>query len=278
VSGFSELGIPFADFKTAEEVRFPHGTLCKKFSVARALREADCIINLPKLKTHSQMYMTCAVKNLFGCIPGLRKAQFHFKMQKKEDFALMLLDLYRYIQPAITIVDAVIAMEGQGPGSGDPRHLGFIAASTDAVALDAVCADIIGFRPDAIPYIKIAHQKGWGIADLSMIDVIGDARERFKKKDFKLPPVDHSMGFRVPLPSWVLKTFFTPRPVVVKKKCVMCNECYTICPAAPKAISKRKNLPPLFHYHTCIRCFCCQEICPQKAIKIKPSLLSFILG
>lgn len=273
-----QLGIPYADFKNSDDVVFSEAHLCKKFSIAKAVRDADVIINLPKLKTHGQMAMTCAVKNMFGCVPGLRKAQFHFKMQKKEDFGMMLVDLYKYVKPALSIVDSIIAMEGNGPGSGDPRKLGFLGASHDAVALDSVCADIIGLKPDNIPYLIAARTVGAGAVACEQIAVLGEDKESFKTKDFVLPAVMHNMHFTVPVPHWIFKRFFTPKPVINKKQCKKCYECISICPAQPKALSAASYAVPRFKYTQCIRCFCCQEICPHKAIKIKASLLSKLIG
>lgn len=277
-AGYNRLGLSLGDFKNTYEVSFPEGYLCKSFSLAHALREADLIINLPKLKTHGQMIMTCAVKNIFGCIPGFRKSQFHLKMQKKEHFAMMLLDLYRCVKPALSIVDAVVAMEGNGPGGGDPRKLGFLAASSDAVALDTVCADIIGLDPLSIPYLKIAHDKKCGATLLENIEIIGDHQDRFKLSDFKIPGILTDMSFNVPVPNWILRRWLTPQPVINKKQCKKCHECVKICPAQPKALSASDGKTPLFNYSHCIRCFCCQEICPHAAMSIKPSLFSRFIG
>ena len=134
-----ELGIEIVEFEPVE-VKYPAGKFFKRFTLGKAVLEADTIINLPKLKTHGLTYLTLAVKNIFGCIPGARKAQWHVRTSRQgsEYFARMLLDLHTLINPPLSIVDGIIAMEGKGPGFGNPRDLGLIIAGTDAVAVDAV--------------------------------------------------------------------------------------------------------------------------------------------
>ena len=277
-SGISSIGIPLTDFKDTCDVSFPNGVLCRKFTIAQAVRDADVIINLPKLKTHGQMIMTGAVKNMFGCVPGLRKAQFHLRMQEKDHFALMLLDLYSYIKPALSIIDGIVGMEGNGPGGGTPRPMGFLAGSTDAVALDTVCADIIGVKHNDIPYLKAAKKLNIGSWSHDHIEQVGDKADSFKQKDFKLPQVLHTMDFSVPIPQWILKKFLTSKPVIDRAICKKCHECVKICPSEPKALKARKEDVPTFNYNHCIRCFCCQEICPYSAITIKSSFFSRFIG
>ncbi|MFH1379540.1 MAG: DUF362 domain-containing protein [bacterium] len=278
-AGLKDLGIKSGDFETTFEKKIPEAYLVKKYILAQAVQDADCIINLPKLKTHGQMILTGAVKNLFGCVPGLRKGQFHLKMQDKQVFSLMLLDLYRLIKPAISIIDGIVAHEGNGPAGGSPRSCGFLAASDDAVALDTVCADLIGLTVKDVPYLKAAQEKQLGCTDMQRITLFGDSKEQFIQKNFKMPETLVNMDFELPLvPQWILKKMLTPKPVINHKICKKCYECVKICPAQPKALISKNSKVPKFDYTKCIRCFCCQEICPHKAITIHRPIFSRLIG
>ncbi len=127
--------------------RSPGAKLYRFFTVGKAAVEADVVITIPRLKTHGFQMFTGAVKNLFGVIPGLKKAEFHVKVPNREDFGGMLVDLYQLISPKLAVMDGVIAMEGSGPSSGDPYHLGVLLASVDSAALDFIASKIIGLYP-----------------------------------------------------------------------------------------------------------------------------------
>src|SRR5271169_5492685 len=161
----NEEGAQLEDLSDAVQVknngRFQH------IEVARSAYEADVLINLPKLKTHGMTTLTGAVKNLFGCIPGKRKVQWHFNTGVNHElFMKMLLELYTLLKPGLTIMDAVVGMEGNGPGSGDPRHIGALLAGRDAVSIDAVSAHLLGVKVDKIPLLLAARSQGIGETDL----------------------------------------------------------------------------------------------------------------
>ena len=119
----------------------PAGRLYRSFPAGRAFLDADAIVQVGVLKTHQLMRLTGGVKLTYGVVPGLAKAHLHVKAQRREDFADMLLDLHLAVRPRFTIIDGIIAMEGQGPGSGEPRELDSLFAARDAVALDVALAD-----------------------------------------------------------------------------------------------------------------------------------------
>ena len=186
-----KLNVEIIDFNKATKCRIGH----KKINISTACLEADAIINLPKLKAHQQMVTTFAIKNIFGCICGKQKAYLHFsKGQSQETFAKFIVELYRYIQPAITIVDAVIAMEGNGPTSGKPKHLGFLLASSDPVSCEYLCCQLTNVDPKTVPIIQAAKIAGFGAASLEDIDSLGD--ELTICRDFQIPeqiPVKFSL-------------------------------------------------------------------------------------
>jgi uncharacterized protein (DUF362 family)/Pyruvate/2-oxoacid:ferredoxin oxidoreductase delta subunit len=251
----------------SEAVRVAGKGTFKHFELAKRVVEADAVINLPKAKTHCQMLLTLAVKNLFGCIPGTRKAQWHFKAGvDKTAFATMLVEIHELVRPVLNIVDGVIGMEGNGPGSGTPRELGFIAASPDAHSLDIVLAEVLGVSHEMVPTIRLAKSRGLAPAGLGEIEVVGDYAgiEEARVRDFKLASASN-LEWSIPEPvRKVLKSALTAKPVVDKDKCVNCMMCKEACPIA--AIGPGKGRPDI-NLRLCIRCFCCQEICPKGAIE-----------
>jgi len=237
-----------------------------RFEIARRALEADVIINLPKLKTHGMTTLTGAVKNLFGCIPGRRKVQWHFNTGVNHDaFARMLVELCALLKPRLTIMDAVIGMEGNGPGSGDPREIGLIIAGCDPVAVDAVAAQIVGVPFEQLPVLKAAAAAGIGQTRIEDIAIRGERLANVLVKDFRLPPQEHTEW---PIPEGLrrfLKDALTKRPVIDHQKCIQCGICQGHCPQGAIE-TKGKQLE--IRYRDCIRCFCCQEFCPQGAITV----------
>jgi uncharacterized protein (DUF362 family)/Pyruvate/2-oxoacid:ferredoxin oxidoreductase delta subunit len=235
-----------------------------KIEIAEDAMNADLIINLPKLKTHAQMLLTLGVKNLFGCIVGLRKPQWHFRTGvDREMFALLLVKIYAVIKPSVTILDGILAMEGQGPGrSGNPKGLNVLMGSDNAVALDMAVCRMLGLDPDCLLTNRTAIEMGLS--------------DDFFEVEGALPLIK---GFRMPLMVpliWgpkrfhsVVRKHLVQRPVVNPSKCRSCGECWKICPA--KAILPRHSAV-VFDYGKCIRCYCCIEICPCGALKTAETL------
>jgi uncharacterized protein (DUF362 family)/Pyruvate/2-oxoacid:ferredoxin oxidoreductase delta subunit len=259
-----EEQVPLADFDGVSVVK-GQGRF-QRFEVARAAREADVIINLPKLKTHGMTVLTGAVKNLFGCIPGKRKVQWHFNTGVDHDaFMRMLADLSALLKPRLTVMDAVVAMEGNGPGSGDPRGLGLVLAGSDPVAVDAVAGAVVGIAPRHLPLLRAAREANAGETDLARITIVGEPLAAVSVADFRLPPREHPEW---PLPEWMrrsLKEALTTRPVIGREGCAGCGICQAHCPQRAIGGSGRDLL---IDYRNCIRCFCCQEFCPQGAITV----------
>ncbi len=238
----------------------------QRFEIARAAYEADAIINLPKLKTHGMTTLTGAVKNLFGCVPGKRKVQWHFNTGVNHElFATMLNELCALLKPRLTIMDAVIGMEGNGPGSGEPRQIGVVIAGQDPVAVDVVSSSVLGVSLEKLPLIRAAATAGYGETQLDRIRVFGESIASVAVKQFRLPPQEH-LEWR--LPEWarlVLKDALTTKPVINNRSCIQCGICQGHCPQG--AIENRDGVLEI-RYRDCIRCFCCQEFCPQGAITV----------
>jgi uncharacterized protein (DUF362 family)/ferredoxin len=266
----AETGAELVEFREAVAIR--GRGMFRKIELARPYLEADRIINLPKLKTHEMMTMTCAVKNLFGAVIGTAKAGWHLKAgADRELFARMLLEIYLYRPPDLTIVDAVVAMEGNGPGSGDPRSMGLLFAGDNAVAVDVIAAEIAGIPKKLLFVERAAEKLQVPGADRQTIRTVGlPPGEARCATPFRLPPLsDVQFG----LPRFLkvrLRHYLTTRPVVIAEKCVLCGVCRDACP--PHVITIAGGRLD-FAYDHCIRCFCCRELCPHGALDVEEGTL-----
>ncbi len=246
------------------------GILCREFLVTNPINNADYIINLPKLKTHAMMGLTCAVKNLYGVIPGLKKAELHMRFPDRDMFGEMICDLCELIRPNLTIVDAVMGMEGDGPSGGDPRFIGNIIAGEHIYNVDIVAAKLIGVSLRDIPYIVSAQKRG--LCGSFNPNLLYDPQQFTPITDFKMPSTQKSIIFANRLPKQLrfimpyIAELVSPRPVINKKGCVGCGKCAEIC---PKDIITKDNKKYFINKKDCIRCYCCHEMCPVKAIDIK---------
>jgi uncharacterized protein (DUF362 family)/Pyruvate/2-oxoacid:ferredoxin oxidoreductase delta subunit len=238
-------------------------TLYGAFTLGRAVVQTDVLITLPKLKTHGFMMFTGAVKNLFGCIPGLQKAQFHLKVPDRDDFANMLVDLLIACRPKLAIMDAVVGMEGEGPAGGKPRHVGAILASADSVALDVIAASIAGLSLTEVYTNRAAARRGLGPEAVSEVPTAGVDWHALAPDNFALPARDVTSV----MPPWLgrrLRGWTTARPVLARSTdCTRCRKCEESCPVGAVHVGESG---PVFDSSSCIRCYCCQELCPTQAI------------
>lgn len=246
-----------------------------KFPLTAALDECDHLVSIPKFKTHELMLLTAAVKNLYGLIPGTYKAELHKQHFSRAGFAGILADIYQEARPALTIVDGIVAMEGDGPGtSGKLRKTGLVLAGVDCVALDTVLALIMGIKPHEVLTIKEAGERRLGISDIDAIEVLGENLKDLKIAPFELPIA--SLHSKLPLPVInFLSKHIRHYPIVLHKRCIRCTACVKACPM--KVIGLNNNRIKI-DYSGCIACFCCQETCPASAIKVRKSLLSRLIG
>ena len=204
VEELSRLGVPIVPFKRPVRADNPRGKVFKKLSVDAAALEADAIVNLPKLKAHSQVLLTAAIKNMFGCVVGRRKALWHVKVGGYENyFGRMLVETFELLRPAITIIDAVVAMEGRGPIRGTPRPMGLLLAATDGVALERVVADVVGIKPSRLRTLQAARELGVGTPTLDKIQVVGADLPDVRVHDFAFPRLI-PLGFS--FPRWIKAT------------------------------------------------------------------------
>ena len=251
-----------------EEIKIPEGQVLKKIEIIKPLLDADLVINLPKLKTHGQMTYTGAVKNMFGAVPGAKKAEYHFRMSQYDYFANALIDIFLSVKPRLSIMDAIIGMDGNGPSAGNPKKLGFIAASENAFDLDLICLHLVGIKPDSVPMTKQAMERGLCSSDIKQIELCGEELKNLKITGFDVPKPDRlsSINFSNNKLFNLLINMLKPKPVFNHKQCTGCQICAKNCPA--KIITVKDRHPKL-DMTKCIRCFCCQELCPQHVITIK---------
>jgi uncharacterized protein (DUF362 family)/Pyruvate/2-oxoacid:ferredoxin oxidoreductase delta subunit len=247
----------------------------RQIELASAYLDADVVINLPKLKTHEMMTLTCGVKNLYGAVVGPAKAGQHLTAgHSKELFAGLLLEIAQARPVALTIVDGIIAMEGNGPNSGTPRQLGVLLAGVNPVAVDTVAARMAGIPSQLLPVELEARRRGIPGTELDQISIVGDLPLAAAEPPFLLPD---GLDLQFGLPGFlkvILRNQLTPLPVAELSRCTLCGVCRDACP--PRAITITKNALKV-DSGRCIRCWCCRELCPQHAMSLKKGIFLKIL-
>lgn len=254
-----------------KNVSLPDGQVIKSTTVISPLFECDKVISVAKLKTHAMTAYTGAVKNLFGCIPGTHKAELHFRLDDRSAFCDMLVDLYEFINPTLSIMDGVWGMEGDGPTSGKNRFMGVVLASESGHELDLLAAHLIGYAPLEVQTLQNAIKRGLIPDSAKKLTVLGDSIESHMMTDVIKPESHFNLLKILSLPPSINKkitALLAAKPKADNTKCIGCGECMRLCP--PKAIVMKNNRP-LIDEKKCIKCFCCQELCPIKAMKIHRS-------
>jgi uncharacterized protein (DUF362 family)/NAD-dependent dihydropyrimidine dehydrogenase PreA subunit len=277
-SGLAEVarrtGVVLRHELDAVQVPVPEGFLLKRLDLLAAWREADTVISLPKLKTHNLTLVSGAVKNLFGLVPGLAKPGYHAKLADIDQFCDMLLDVADCVRPAFTVMDGVLALEGDGPSTGGtPRRLGLVLASTDPVALDDVMCRLIGVSPGGLALFRAAERRArWPVN----VEVKGEPVAAVAVRDFRLPAARSAArpmrGSRRLLK--LVTRALTPRPVPRRGRCTACGDCAGMCPT--QAIVVKDGLA-VVDDGRCIRCYCCHEVCPEAAVDLRFSLTGRLL-
>jgi len=203
------------------------------------------------------------------------KTEIHKRYFQKDDFANILADIYQEARPALTVIDGIIAMEGDGPAtSGKLRDLGLLFAGSDCLAIDTILAIIMGLKPQDILTNQVAAKRGLGIGDINSIEALGEKLENIIPKPFKLPAP--SLKSKIPKPLIeIAKKLIRFYPEVNPANCTNCGACIEACP--PKIINRRNNRITI-NYSRCISCFCCQETCPAQAISMKKSIFAKMMG
>lgn len=270
-----KYNVELGNFNEFETVNYPNGFVAKKFSLCKGVIDADAIISISKMKTHALENITGAIKNQYGCIYMNKKSLGHAKYPNSNIFAEMLVDLNLFLKPRLYIMDGIIAMEGNGPASGDPVFMKTILISKDPVALDSVFAKLIYLNPEYVPTNVYGDKYKLGTMDFNRIKIITSNGEitiedavnkygnpnfvvnRKKRKFWNIRELIHKAKKKM------------HKPVVGLNLCIACGKCEETCPVDGKAVHSGNGKQAQYDYNKCIRCYCCQEICPAKAISRK---------
>lgn len=271
-----KYSIAFSDFSNGKQVSMPDNIICKQFEIVNAVFENDSIINLAKMKSHALQRITGAIKNPFGVVLGFNKGLMHSRYTNAYNFAEMIIDLNKYLNIPLHILDGVVAMEGNGPRNGDPVKMNVILLSQDPVALDTVFCKLVDVKPEIIPLITYGQK--YGLGSYENIELLGDDIEPLINKTFNIDRTvienqdSTSLSF--------LRKYVIRKPIITKATCKKCGVCVEVCPVEGKAVNFKDNdktNPPVYNYKKCIRCYCCQEMCPYHSIEAKTPIIGKVL-
>jgi uncharacterized protein (DUF362 family)/NAD-dependent dihydropyrimidine dehydrogenase PreA subunit len=266
-----ETGTPLLSFEASgsEERR---GAL-RSYMVAKPVLDADGIINLPKMKTHVLTLYTGAVKNMYGIVPGFMKGRLHSVAPRPVPFSRVVVDIFSLAPPRLTVMDAVVAMEGDGPSGGSPREIGAIVASSDPIALDAVVSRMMGYRERQVPTVRLGEEAGLGVAGFDDIDIVGDDPTGLSPDGFRLPGTG-ALNYIPDILVRMLEPFVWAHPEMSRERGCRgpaCGMCVRSCPVS--AIRMVEGTPKV-DYERCVECLCCHEVCPHDAVEVKLSWLA----
>lgn len=268
-----KFGIKEGDFYSCVKYEYLNGKYAKSFEISKEVALADKIINICKMKTHALERITGAIKNCYGFIYGLNKGKGHIKYPDSESFAGMLADLNSCFTPSLNIMDGIVAMEGNGPAAGEAVNMNVIIISEDAVSVDSVFCALVYLNPLLVPTNRYAKEASLGEYDWDNIEILGNTgchtvkelQDKLGNKNFDVQRGSNNAKGALNL----LSKLFIDKPYIIKDKCVGCGVCIASCPLPDKAISLGKDNKPKYDYKKCIKCFCCQEMCPKEAISVK---------
>ncbi|MFH1752718.1 MAG: DUF362 domain-containing protein, partial [Candidatus Omnitrophota bacterium] len=236
-SGMKEV----AENEGAGLVSFNQAVHINGYPIARAIKEFDLVINLPKFKTHAMAVLTGAVKNMYGLVPGLSKVQYHKQAPNINEFSNVLADIFEITKPALSIMDGIVGMDGDGPAAGRVREIGYILSSGDAVSLDAAFADMAGVPYSRNKLLRTVTERGLGKGCLDDIEILGESLSSARIKDFKLPktaPQNRAPSF---IAKYIARIIHF-RPFINESLCEKCLICKPACPVDAITINKDKSI------------------------------------
>lgn len=272
-----EEGAEFVFFTESTKVGYTEGVVAKSFELTSVVSNVDGIISIAKLKTHSFTVFTGAVKNLFGLVYGLKKAEYHMRMKDPESFSEMLVDLAECVKPRLTVMDGVVGMDGDGPSAGRVRDVGVVMASANPHALDLAAVEAVGADPESIWTISSARRRGLlpPAHSPDRIRILGDDITSLDIDSFRMPPKLRVFGAIPSVLGGFASEAATRKPVFLASRCDKCGSCVEACPA--EVLSLNSNGIVSIDRDGCIRCYCCQEVCPQRAVDLRRMPLRSLL-
>lgn len=279
VCGITEdCGAPLNYLTDAQIVMHPEGVTCKRFNVITPIAEADVILNVCKLKTHSLTKMSCAQKNYFGVVPGIEKFEMHAAYSDQRGFRSMLCDLSEMLnknKTLINVCDGILGMEGNGPTGGSPRMFNVVLTSLSPYCLDLAAEKILGFEGTA-PMVTLAKERDLCPKSANELDIVGDDIDSLVIPDVVAPDSQRKTILNQ-LPNLMggkFASFFSPKPYINHDKCVGCGECVRSCPMHTiELVEKKGKKQAKINRSDCILCYCCQELCPLVAVDVKQNFL-----
>jgi uncharacterized protein (DUF362 family)/NAD-dependent dihydropyrimidine dehydrogenase PreA subunit len=264
-------GVPLVNFEASgsREVR---GEL-RSYSIAEPVLAADAIINVPKMKTHVLTLYTGCIKNMYGSIPGFAKGRIHNLAPRPVPFSRHVVDVYSLVKPRLHMMDAVVAMEGNGPSGGRPRKIGAIVAGSDPVAVDTIVAGMMGYSDGQVATTRIAAKKGLGISDRTSIDIVGSPPSDFDTEGFELPGTTMLNLIPGPLVRALRPWIWILPEMSIERGCraEACGLCVRSCPAEAITMTEAG---PVVDRAKCVECLCCHEVCPEDAVEVRLSWLA----
>lgn len=253
---------------SSEEMECKNGKRIDKVPIIKPVHDAEFIVSVAKLKTHGFAYYTGAVKNLFGVIPGLTKPMFHAKFPEKEEFCEMIVDLCELVSPDFSVIDGIVGMQGKGPSGGTAKEAGILLGGINPHAVDLAGLRVMGFKPEDVPTIYDAQERGLIPKTAYELEYLGDDPKEHEL--FFIPASTKVPGFLIRLvPNKfrrLIGCLITPYPRINEKKCIGCGACARTCPMHTIKIVEGKAQ---IDYSQCVKCYCCHELCPPKAIGFK---------
>jgi uncharacterized protein (DUF362 family)/ferredoxin len=277
--GFSDVAAETGaelNFDTSvEQVTIPDGKMMKAYPMCSAMKRADHLVSVSKFKTHMFVNITAAIKNLFGAVAGMNKFTYHSRFRRVEDFADLLVDVALASAADFHVVDAVVGMDGNGPKAGNLKPMGFVAAGSDAFALDLLLMELIGVDPRAHKALAAAIDRALCAPTAAALNVLGDDPGALAVPGFELP-MKKDIGTRVP--GFLMDRFgrmVSLRPKPASDRCTGCRKCEEVCPG--NAITMVGGLA-MVDPRKCINCYCCHELCENDAIDLDRPMLMRLIG
>jgi uncharacterized protein (DUF362 family)/NAD-dependent dihydropyrimidine dehydrogenase PreA subunit len=264
-------GVPLVNFES-EGSREVRGRL-RSYMIAAPVLDADAIISIPKMKTHVLTLYTGCIKNMFGSIPGFGKGRLHNLAPRPKPFSMHLVDVYELVSPRLHIMDAVIAMEGNGPSGGRPKKIGAIVGGNDAVAVDAVVAGMMGYREGQVPTTTYAAQRGLGTDRLEEIEIRGVKPADLDIGGFELPGTTLLNFIPAPVVR-ALRPWIWVYPEMSKERGCRAEACALCVRSCPVGAIEMTETGPVVDRRKCVECLCCHEICPEDAVEVRLSWLA----